>query len=384
MQSISSDRGAGALAWSALVVALAWPVGLPAQQPAPAVAGEPTPYAGAIGRASAFIRDTMAALGAPGASITVMQGGRVIWSTGFGFADLEEETPVTPLTRFRVGSVSKSLTSVAMGRLVEEGKLDLDAEVQRYVPTFPKKRWPITVREVAGHLSGIRHYRKAEENISYRHYTDVVKALEVFEHDTLDFEPRTRWAYSSYGWNLLSAVVQAAAGEDYLTYMDRAVFQPAGMRHTGADQVDSIVPHRARWYTRTSKTGGIVNAPFTDNSYKWAGGGFLSTTEDLAGWADDLLHGRLLRPETVKLLWTPQHLASGKATNYGIGWFVDTDKAGRRRVFHSGGSVGGTAFVLIYPDQDLILSLLVNSDFTFAGAAPTIAEMFLSELPAGR
>ncbi len=384
MDSIPRNRRHLALLPLAGLLALAGPTALLAQRPAPAVAGEPTPYAGAIGRASAFIRDTMAALGAPGASITVIQGGRVIWSAGFGYADLEEEVPVTPLTRFRVGSVSKSLTSIAIGRLVEEGKLDLDAEVQRYVPTFPKKRWPVTVREVAGHLSGIRHYRREEENISYRHYTDVVKSLEVFADDTLDFEPGTKWAYSSYGWNLLSAVVQAAAGEDYLTYMDRAVFHPAGMRHTGADQVDSIVPHRARWYTRTSPTGGIVNAPFTDNSYKWAGGGFLSTTEDLAGLADDLLHGRLLRPETVRLLWTPQHLTSGKATNYGIGWFVDTDQAGRRRVFHSGGSVGGTAFVVIYPDQDLILSLLVNSDFTFVDAGPTIAEMFLAAVPGRR
>ena len=354
---------------------------LRAQRPAPAVAAEPTPYAAAIARASAFITDTMAALGSPGASITVVRSGRVIWSTGFGFADLEAQVPVTPLTRFRVGSVSKSLTSVAIGRLVEEGKLDLDAEIQRYVPSFPRKRWPVTVRQVAGHLAGIRHYLANEENISYHHYPGVVEALEVFAKDSLRFEPGTRFAYSSYGWNLLSAVVERAAGEPYLTYMDRAVFQPAEMRHTVADQVDSIVPHRARWYTRASRTGGILNAPFTDNSYKWAGGGFLSTTEDLAELADGLLHGRILRPETVRLLWTTQHLASGEATKYGIGWFVDTDGAGRRRVFHSGGSVGGTAYLLIYPDQDLILALLVNSDVTFVGAGPTIAEMFLAAVP---
>ncbi len=334
-------------------------------------------YGAAIDKARAFIRDTMQALGAPGASITVMHQSRIVWSEGFGFADLEQQVPVTALTRFRIGSVSKALTSVALGRLVEMGKLDLDAPVQRYVPTFPTKRWPITTRQVAGHLSGIRHYKSEGENYITRHYPNVTEALEIFKDDSLLFQPGTKFSYSSFGWNLLSAVIEGASGENYLRFMQQAVFDPADLRHTIADHVDSVVPNRARWYTRGPSGGGIVNAGLADNSYKWAGGGFLSTTEDLVELADALLHGRLLKPETVHLLWTSQHLTTGAETNYGIGWSADMDKSGRRRVHHGGGSVGGTAFLLVYPDQDLVVALLVNSDSTFVGATFDIAECFL-------
>ena len=347
------------------------------QAPTAAVAPAAREFAAAIATARRFIRDTMQALGAPGASITVMKQGRVIWSEGFGFADLEQQVPVTPLTKFRVGSVSKALTSVALGQLVQDGKLDLDATIQKYVPGFPAKRWPITSRQVAGHLAGIRHYDRAEEDFSYTHFPDVTGALGIFKNDSLRFEPGTRFGYSSYGWNLLSAVIEGASRERYLTVMQRMVFDKAEMRHTVADYVDSIIPNRARWYTRAPDRGGIVNAGFTDNSYKWAGGGFLSTTEDLAEFADALAKGRLLDPATVKLLWTSQRTRDGKETEYGIGWSTDVDSRGRRRISHGGGSVGGTAYLIIYPDQDLIVAVLVNSDSTFVGATPTIAEMFL-------
>ncbi len=363
----------------ALIVLTLAAAPLSAQRPpVGAVVAPPTVAGPAIERARAFIRDTMRALGAPGASITVMRGGRVIWSEGFGLADLEQQVAVTPVTRFRVGSVSKALTAVAIGKLVEEGKLDLDQPIQRYVPSFPVKPWPITTRQLAGHLAGIRHYRSGQELIVSRHYPDVASALEIFAADSLDAEPGTRFGYSSYGWNLLSVIVERAGGADYLTLMQRLVFDPAEMRRTVADQVDSIVPQRARWYTRGPNGGGILNAGFTDNSYKWAGGGFLATTEDLAEFADALLRGRLLQPKTVEMLWTSQRTRDGKATGYGVGWFTNTDAAGRRRVFHSGGSVGGTAFLLIYPDHDLIVAVLVNSDSTFVDATPTIAAMFLT------
>jgi CubicO group peptidase (beta-lactamase class C family) len=366
------------------IALVAWlgAAGVPAlgqQIPAPAIALADREAHAAITKARSFIRDTMRILGAPGASITVVRKGHVVWSEGFGFADVEQQVPVTALTRFRIGSVSKALTSVAIGRLVEEGKLDLDATVQRYVPSFPAKRWPITPRQLAGHLAGIRHYRQQEENYVTRHYTEVGPALAIFSADSLLFQPGTRFSYSSYGWNLLGAVIEGAGGQPYLATMQRAVFDPAEMRHTVADYVDSIVPNRARWYSRGANGGGIVNAGFADNSYKWAGGGFLSTTEDLAEFGDALLRGRLLRPETVKLLWTSQRTTAGTETRYGIGWSVETDSAGRRRISHGGGSVGGTAFLVIYPDQELVLALLVNSDSTFVGAASRIAEWFLAD-----
>lgn len=351
-------------------------VSAPVRMPEAAVAGQPRAFAPAIAADRKFIADTMRALGAPGASITVMKDGEVVWSEGFGWADMEQRVAVTPLTRFRIGSVSKSLTSIGLGVLVQEGKLDLDAPIQRYVPSFLAKQAPITPRELAGHLAGIRHYR-GNEMLIQRHYASVTEALDIFKGDTLLFAPGTRFAYSSYGFNLLSAAMERAAGEPFVQFMTRRVFEPLGLRHTVAEYADSLIPFRAHFYTHADSGNGIVNAPYVDNSYKWAGGGFLSTTEDLARVGQLLLDGALLKPETRRMLWTSQRTTDGKETGYGMGWFVDHDAAGRRRIYHSGGSVGGTAYLLIYPEQKLVLALLVNSDYTFVRAAPRLAEAFL-------
>ncbi len=332
--------------------------------------------AAVIAAARAFVLDTMAQLRAPGASITVICDGVMIWSEGFGYADLEQRVPVTPLTRFRVGSVSKPLTSIALGLLLEEGKLDLDAPIQRYLPDFPEKRWPVTTRQLAGHLAGIRHYRDGEMTIT-RHYDTVHDGLAIFADDTLLFEPGSRYAYSSYGWNLISAVIEAASGEPFLPYMARRVFGPAGMTRTVAEFNDSLIPFRSRFYVHADSAAPATNAPYIDNSYKWAGGGFLSTTEDLARFGRKLLEGKLLRPATRDLLWASQRTVEGTATSYGLGWRSGVDASGRRWVGHTGGSIGGTANLLIYPEQHLIIAVLVNSDRTFISAAPRIAGLFM-------
>jgi serine beta-lactamase-like protein LACTB len=349
-----------------------WTTTTAAQEPAapPAARTE-----AAIARARAFIRDSIDKVGIPGVSITVMRDGRIIWSEGIGWADLEQRVPVTPLTRFRVGSVSKPMTAAAVGLLVEAGKLDLDAPVQRYVPGFPEKRYPVTTRQAAGHLAGIRHY-EGDEFFSMRRYETVAEGLTIFQHDSLRFRPGTRFHYSSYAWNLVSAVIEGASGRPFLSYMREAVFQPLGMRQTVADHVDSIVPFRARWYTMDSVSG-LVNAPYVDNSYKWAGGGFLSTTEDLARFGQAMLDNVLLRAETFRLLTTSQRTLDGKETGYGIGWSTQRDAKGRLAFGHSGGSTGGTAFLVLYPAERLVVAVLANGDSPFVGATPGIARMFL-------
>ncbi len=332
-------------------------------------------YTKAIAQASKLIQDTMAVLKVPGSAVAVMKNGRVVWSTGFGYADLEQRVKATPQTVFRVGSISKSLTSAAIGKLVEAGKLDLDAPVQRYVPTFPPKPWPITTRQVAGHLAGIRHYNPGEFE-SARHFPTVLEGLTIFQDDSLLFEPGTRFSYSSYGWNLVSAVVEGASGEEFLSYMEKHVFEPAGMKATIPEFADSIVPWRAHNYVRGPGGGPVLNAQYVDNSYKWAGGGFLSTTGDLLKFGEAMRTGTLLKPETVQLLWAPQKTSDGKATSYGMGWSSGTDSQGHRWVGHTGGSMGATSNLRIYPDDGLVVVLLVNSDPTFISALPRIATMF--------
>ena len=356
-----------------LVAALALSAApLASQQPGTA---EAVREAAAIEQARAFIRDTIEKVGIPGVSVTVMQRGRIVWSEGIGWADLEQRVPVTPLTRFRIGSVSKPLTATAVGLLVEAGKLDVDAPVQRYVPGFPEKRYPVTTRQAAGHLAGIRHYR-GDEFLSMRRFASVEEGLTIFRDDSLLFPPGTRFHYSSYAWNLVSAVIEGASGRPFLSYMREAVFRPLGLRQTIADHVDSIVPFRARWYTSDS-TRRIVNAPYVDNSYKWAGGGFLSTTEDLARFGQAMLDGTLLEARTFRLLSESQRTLDGKETRYGIGWATNRDARGRLTFGHSGGSTGGTAFLILYPAEGLVVAVLANGDAPFVGATPRIAEMFL-------
>ncbi len=334
-------------------------------------------YATAIDQSRAQILDTMEKLKVPGVQIAVVKDGELVWSEGFGLADIENQVPVTPLTRFRIASVSKPVTSIALGLLLQEGKVDLDQPIQRYVPYFPVKRWPITVRQVAGHIAGIRHYR-GDEFGSMKAYPTVREGLSIFADDSLLFEPGTQFEYSSYGWNLVSAVIEGAGGEPFLEFMKRRVFGPMGMTRTIPEYPDSIVPWRARAYVHADSASPAQNAPYVDNSYKWAGGGFLSTAEDLARLGRNLLDARGgLKRETIDLLWAPQKLKNGQSTDYGIGWGNVVDSLGRRWVGHTGGAMGGTSYLLIYPEQKLVMAIIMNSDVTFIRLLFPIAERFL-------
>jgi CubicO group peptidase (beta-lactamase class C family) len=332
-------------------------------------------YDGAIATAHVVLERFLSEAALPGLQVAVGVQGDIVWSESFGYADVENRVAVTPLTRFRIGSISKALTAAAMMTLVEAGLLDLDAPIRLYVPQFPDKGYPITARHLAGHLAGIRHYRD-NEGISYRTYSNVVDALDLFAQDSLLHPPGAKYTYSSFGYNLLSAVIQAAAAEDFLTYLDRSVLQPLGMRLTVADHSDSIVPYRASFYRRDDQ---LLNARFTDNSYKWASGGFLSTAEDLVRFGSGLLLHRILKPESVRLLFTSQRTASGEPTGYGMGWRPREDWQNRPVVHHGGSSEGGRAFLLLYPDAGLIIALLANFNPAplFEQEAQTLAHFFL-------
>ena len=340
-------------------------------------------HAAAIERGRFVMDQLLARIGGPGMAVAVAVDGEVVWSEGFGWADLEAGVPATAETRFRVGSVSKPITAAAIGVLLERGALDLDAPVQQYVPSFPTKRWPITTRQVAGHIAGIRHYN-GDEFLSSTRYATVLEGLTIFQGDTLLFQPGTRYSYSSHGWNLVSAAIEGASGEPFLSFMQTQVFGPLGLTSVVADHTDSIVPQRTRFYERT-REGGIINAPYVDNSYKWAGGGFLSTAEDLARFGMAHLDPGFLKPETVEMLWASQHLTDGRATDYGIGWGSGTDHEGRRVVHHGGSSVGGRAFLVLFPAERVVVALLSNASapMTFS-TAWTIAEPFLPPTIADR
>lgn len=333
-------------------------------------------HAAAVEFASVLLEAMMEESGTPGVSIAVGLDGDVVWADGFGYADIENRTAVWEETKFRIGSVSKPLTAAALGLLFERGRLDLDAPVRRYVPAFPEKRWEITTRQLAGHLAGVRHY-VGEEFLSAKRYKSVGEGLEIFAEDSLLFEPGTLYSYSSYGWNLISAVIEGAADAEYLTYMRENVFEPLGLEHTVADHTDSIIPQRTRFYVRASD-GRILNAPYVDNSYKWAGGGFLSTPSDLVRFAFAHIEPGFLSSETVDTLWTSQRTADGEETGYGIGWSVREDSAGQRQVAHGGGSVGGTTLLILYPERRAGLAIVGNmSNAPVGSPARLILDAFL-------
>jgi len=314
-------------------------------------------YARATQNARAVAKDLLGR-GIPGLSVAVAVDGRIVYSEGFGYADLEQRVPVWATTKFRIGSVSKPLTAVALVQLVEQGKIDLDAPVQKYVPTFPDKGARITPRMLAGHLAGIRHY-KGDEFLIAKHYGNVVEGLQIFQDDPLISPPGTKFNYSSYGFNVLSAVIQNSSGEEFLAYMHEQVFGPLGLRSTIADQPAEIIEQRARFYTRM-KDQPLLNAPFVDNSYKWAGGGFLSSAEDLARFGSALLQPGFLKPESLRLLFTSQKTSDGKETGYGMGWFIHLSKSGQRVYEHAGGSAGGSSQLILYPDAHVVVAMICN------------------------
>ena len=322
---------------------------------------EPAAFAGAIDRGRTLVAGIVTSRQIPGFSVAVAVDGRVAWSEGFGVADAEQHVTVTPMTRFRLGSVSKVLTAAAVARLVETGRLDLDAPIQQYVPGFPKKPWPITTRQLTSHTAGIRHYAGDFQGVlsSAPHFASVTKGLTIFQDDPLLFEPGTSYSYSSYGWNLVSAVVEGASRTEFLTYMQREIFEPLNLRNTAADHVDAIIPHRTGFYRRR-EDGTLVHAPYQDNSYKWAGGGFLSTAEDLVRFGSAHLQPGFFTERTLDMLFADQRLRSGKNTGVGIAWRISADSKGRRIVHHGGSIDGGRAMLMVFPESKVVVAMLAN------------------------
>ncbi len=315
----------------------------------------------------------------PGIDIAVAINGEIVWSEGFGFADLEHEVYVIPgKTRFRIGSVSKPITAAALGKLIDQGKLDLSQTVQTYVPYFPEKQYPITVKQVSGHIAGIRHYRN-EEFLMKDFFSTVESGISIFKDDSLLFKPGDKYSYSSYGYNLLSAVVEGVSGENFLDFMQKEVFNPLAMEYTVADLNDSIIVHRTSFY-QTDDQGIIRNAPYVDNSYKWAGGGFISTTTDLVKFGTAHMTPGFLSEETLNEFTTSQVLSNGKGTGYGVGWSIidSEDLAGYG---HGGGSVGGITSFSVYPNEKMVVVILSNSSNTNFGSIPyRIAKSFKNQM----
>jgi serine beta-lactamase-like protein LACTB len=301
--------------------------------------------------------------------------GVVVWAAGFGWADIDEQRPVTPKTLFRIGSVAMPMTATAVGLLSERGMLDLDAPVRGYVPSFPEKRWPVTTRQLMGHVAGVRRFSDDEELLYMRRHCDTaLDGMELFADDRLRFEPGTRHMYSPYGWTLVGAVVEAVADEPFLDFMQREVFDPLQMRDTVLDDPAGPAARRTSFYwpraARDASVLGVEGAirEGAENTCLQGAGALLSTPTDVVRFGLAMLEGRLLRAETLEMLRTPLELGSGESTGYGLGWYVREISIGSgseptTAFGHEGSSAGGTTSFVTLPEHGIVIAITANVSF---------------------
>ena len=319
--------------------------------------------------------------GVTGLQVAIGIGDRVVWTDGYGMADLENFAPITTRSLFRTASISKWLTATAALRLVEQGKLDLDAPVQRYCPEFPGKRWEVTTRHLLSHRSGVRHYwganreprdtekqREALQRLSDEErlwmivrYTDVIKPLNRFKDDSLLFEPGIRYRYTSFGYRLVGCVLKGAAEKPYRELMDELVFHPAGMTRTQNDDAYAIIPGRVRGYTRTDD-GELLRSRFRDVSENLPAGGHLSTSADLVRFALAFHSGVLVSRQTRDRMTAPPRGTENEESYYGFGVNVlKVEELGGQPVyFHSGGQDETRTLLALLPAAGVAVAIMTN------------------------
>lgn len=309
-------------------------------------------------------------LQAPAISVAIGVNNRLIWANALGHADIAAGEKASPSTQFRIGSVSKSVTSLGMGKLLEEGKLDLDAPVQDYVPYFGSSKPDITIRQLASHTSGIRNYSPcfcfpAHEGLNNDQFESIAESIAVFGKDKLLFEPGSDFSYATYNYTLISGAMEEISGVPFLDYMRSTVFQPLNMEQTMGDWALRELKERATFYD-VSK-GKYKKAYAVNSSNKWAGGGMLSTPSDLVKMGNALLNNTFLSDATKAILWEPVSMDNGEINpqHYAIGWRVDAtsrileDK--KVQIIHHGGTITGSiTLLMLFPEYNMSIAMMVN------------------------
>ena len=303
-----------------------------------------------------FAEEAMKAQQMPGLSVAVLHGD-FRWSRGFGFADVENEVPARADSSYRMASVTKPMTAVAVLKLVDEGKIDLDAEVQTYVPYFPRKAHKVTVRQLLAHQGGISHYRDYDKEGRIRDPKSTREAIAIFEDFELVNEPGTAYRYTSYGYNLLGAVIEGASGKSYAEYLTENVWKPLGMTATRMDDPRALIPHRVTGYVL--EDGKLRRSEYVDISSRFGGGGTRSTVDDMIRFIEGLADGKVLKAETRELAWTAQPTRDGRYTNYGLG-FGSVTIGGRWGVAHSGAQQETRTDLFLLPRERFAVAVASN------------------------
>jgi len=328
--------------------------------PAPASAQAP-PSAAPAGRIGALVQATMAEEHIPGTSVAVLRGADTVVMRGWGFADLENRVPASERTVYRIGSLTKQFTAVAVLQLAEQGRLSLDDTLQRFVPGFRTPARHITIRHLLTHTSGIPNYTAIGAPFMSRLRLDLPpeSIVGLVRGRPGDFPPGQRFRYSNTGYVLLGMVIERASGEPYADYIARHETEPLGLGDTRYCGNRPIVPRRAQGYVEDST--GIVNADYISMTIPFSAGSLCSTVLDLVTWQRALWADRLLQRGGYNSMTTPPRLADGTISPYGFGLGVGT-LGTHRQVAHSGGINGFSSALYTWPDDSLIVVVLTNSE----------------------
>ena len=327
-------------------------------------------------------------LDAPAMSVAVAIDGKTVWRGVAGYANLERGVAADHDTAFRIGSTSKAVTAVAVGVLIDDGRIDVDRPIQAYVKTYPQKRWPVTLKQVMSHRAGIRDYGLCLcfpiwEHLNRRHFESIDAAVALIADAPLGFQPGTDFLYTSLGYNLTGAAIETASGQRFDQFVRNAVFTPLGMTRSS---VETAADAGTGFYETRNKQ--FKRAFAVDNSIRRPSGGIVSTPTDMVRLGNALLDDRLLSPATRKLLVTVP--ATGGTTSgarmYALGWrnsdwHLFDGKVRTRAYHHAGTAVGSTSVLVVLPEHRMVVSVMMNkgvesADGLFA-AADHILEAFI-------
>jgi CubicO group peptidase (beta-lactamase class C family) len=298
---------------------------------------------------------------APGCAVLVAKHGNVIFEKGFGSANLELDVPVRPESVFRIGSITKQFTAVAILQLVEKGKIALNDSVQKFIKNYHSKGKTIRIENLLSHTSGIKGYEELDAKLPNAIRVDFSAdaLIDSLDKLPLDFVPRSQYQYSNSNYFLLGKILEVLSGKSYQSYLKEQIFSTLGLNSTYYDNPEELIKHRVSGYSSVS--GEFKNAGYISMSTVYSAGALLSNVKDLYRWHQALNNGELLKNETWKQVISPFKLNDGKLSDYGFGFFIKNEN-NVKSIGHGGAIDGFRAVEIYYPQKDLYIVLLCNSE----------------------
>ena len=310
----------------------------------------------------------------PGASVLVAQNGDIVYQKGFGYANIEKKIPVMPDTKFKIGSISKQFTAVAILKLQEEGKIKTEDKLSKYIPDFPRGN-EVTIYQLLTHTSGIHDYNSIPNLDMTKHVTPQA-LLDIIKKLPYDFNPGERYLYNNSGYFILGYIVSQLSGKTLSEYLNDTFFKPLGMKNSGICETNIVLNNEAQGYSMNGEK--VKKADFQEMSWASGVGSIYSTTNDLYKWNEAVFNGKALSNATLKTAFTQAVLNSGAKVDYGFGWFLITNK-GFKFIQHSGGVSGFSAYLERQPENNLTVCVLLNSLPSPEGIQPISNGQAISE-----